>query len=73
MNVVAFEKERLCVPEALPSPADTVIVDVSQLFYHIVLPHAGNHSDLATSIQVRLKKYSTEIENIFVFDKYKGN
>ena len=64
--------KRLGVPKALPSPADTVIVDVSQLFYHIVWPHGGKHSDLITSIQVRLKKYSTETEKIVVFDKYNG-
>ena len=28
--------KRLGVPETLPTPADIVTVDVSQLFYHIV-------------------------------------
>lgn len=42
--------KRLGVAETLPAPADIVIVDVSQLFYHIVWPHGGSLSDLIASI-----------------------
>ena len=33
------------------------LVDVSQLFYHIVWPHGGSPSDLIASIQGRLGHY----------------
>ncbi len=36
----------LGVLEVLPTPADIVIVDVSQLFYHIVCPPGSGPSDL---------------------------
>ncbi len=43
--------KRLGVLETLSTTADTIIVDVSQLFYHIVWPHGGSPSDLILSIQ----------------------
>ena len=43
--------KHLGVPEALPTAPDAVIVDVSQLFYHIVWPHGGIPSDLIASIK----------------------
>ena len=39
----------LSVIEVLPPIADIVIVDVSQLFYHIVWPIGGSSSDLIAS------------------------
>ncbi len=62
--------KRLGVLEVLPTPADIVIVDVSQLFYHIVWPHGGSPADLITSIQGRLGHYPDGTEKIIVFDKY---
>ena len=63
--------KRLGVLEILPVPADIVIVDVSQLFYHIVWPHGGSPSDLIASIQGRLSHYPDGTEKVVVFDKYK--
>ena len=38
--------KRLGVPETLLTTPDNVILDVSQLFYHIVWPHGGSPSEL---------------------------
>lgn len=54
----------------MPTAADSVIVDVSQLFYHMVWPHGGSPSDLIASIQGNLNRYPDGIEKIVVFDKY---
>ncbi len=58
------------VLEVLPTPADIFIVDVSQLFYHIVWPHSCSPADLIASIQGHLGHYTDGIEKIIVFDKY---
>ena len=63
--------KRLGVPEILPEAANTVIVNVSQLFYHIVWPHGGTPSNLIVSIQSRLSYYTDGAKKIIVFDKYK--
>ena len=63
--------KRLGVLQILPVPADIVIVDVSQLFYHIVWPHGGSPSDLIASIQGRLSHYPDGTEKVVVFNKYK--
>ena len=63
--------KRLGVLEILPVLADIVIVDVSQLIYHIVWPHGGSPSDLIASIQGRLGHYPDGTEKVVVFDKYK--
>ncbi len=60
----------LAVLKVLPTPADIVIVDVSQLFYHIVWPHSGSHTDLIASTQRHLGHYEDGTEKIIVFDKY---
>ena len=62
---------RLGVLEILPVPADIAIVDVSQLFYHIVWPHGGSPSDLIASIQGRLSHYPDGTEKVIVFYKCK--
>ena len=64
--------KRLGVLETIPTDTDALIVDVSQLFYHIVWPHGGYPSDLIASIQTRLSRYPTNAEEILVFDKYQG-
>ena len=43
--------KRLGVLETLPIAPEILIVDVSQLFYHMVWPHGGNPSNLIASIQ----------------------
>ena len=62
--------KHLSVLEILPSAPDIVIVDVSQLFYCIVWPHHGSVSDLMSSIQGCLVRYTDGAEKIIVFDKY---
>ena len=41
----------LGVLEVSPTAPDTIVVDVSQLFYLTVWPHGGNLSHLIASIQ----------------------
>ncbi len=60
----------LGVLEVLPTPADIVVVDVSQLFYHIVWSHSGSPADLIASIQGHLGHYTEGTEKIIVFYKY---
>ena len=62
--------KRLGVVEISPKSADTVIVDVSQLFYHTLWPHGGSPSDVIASIQGRLSHYPDVTKKIVVFDKY---
>ena len=62
--------KRLGVPETLPTTPDTIILDVSQLFYHIVWPHGGSPSHLISSIKARTSQYSDDDDKIVVFDKY---
>ena len=62
--------KHLGVLETLPIAPEILIVDVSQLFYHMVWPHGGSPSDLIASIQSHLKRYSNDIDKIIVFDKY---
>lgn len=62
--------KRLGVLETLPIAADIVIIDVSQLFYHIVWPHGGSPSDLIASIRGRLSRYPNGTDKVIVFDKY---
>ena len=62
--------KRLGVLEISPTAPDIVIVDVSQLFYHIVWPYGGNPSDLIASIRVRLSRYPDGAEKVILFDKY---
>ena len=62
--------KRLGVVDIYPKSADTLIVDVSQLFYHMVWPHGGSPSDLIASIEERLNNYRDASKKIVVFDKY---
>ncbi len=57
--------KRLGVLKVLLTPADIVIVDVSQLFYNI-----GMATDLIASTQGCLGHYKDSTEEIIVFDKY---
>ena len=63
--------KRLGVVDISPRAASTVIVDVSQLFYHMVWPNGGSPADLISSIQARLDRYADSVEKILVLDKYK--
>ena len=64
--------KHLGAPETHPSTPETIIVDVSQLFYHIAWPQGGVPSDLISSIKARLSRYSDDADKIIVFDKYLG-
>ena len=52
-----------------PAP-DGVLVDASQLLYHVVWPVAGTASDLALSFGVRLSSYRPESKQLVLFDRY---
>ena len=45
-----------------PAP-DVVLVDASQLLYHVVWPVAGTAGDLALSLGVRLSSYRPEAKH----------
>ena len=62
----------LGVLDVLPTTPETVVVDVSQLFYHTVWPHGGNLSDLIACIQSKISHYPDATEKIIVYDKYNG-
>ena len=62
--------KRLGVIDISAKYADTIIVDVSQLFYHIRWPYGGSPSDLIASIEERLSIYYPDANKIVVFDKY---
>ena len=62
--------KRVGVVDISPKSADTIIVNVSQLFYHITWPHGGSPSDLVASIEERLCYYLNATKKIVVFDKY---
>ena len=64
--------KRLGILETRPTAPDAVIIDVSQLFYHIVWPHGGVPADLIASIKGRLSRYPNDSDKIVVFDKYQG-
>ncbi len=49
--------KRLGILDVSPTAPDTVVVDVSQLFYHTGWPHGGNVPDLIASIQGRINRY----------------
>ena len=52
-----------------PAP-DVVLVDASQLLYHVVWPVAGTSGDLALSFGVRLSSYRSEAKKLVLFDRY---
>ena len=64
--------KRLGVLEMTPDIQDMVIVDVSQLCYHIVRPFGGKLSDLVESIKERLNQYPNESRKIIVFGIYEN-
>jgi len=63
---------RLGVTEISSKSAETLVVDVSQLLYHIVWPHDGTPSDLIASMQDRLDDYPERTKKVLVIDKYQG-
>ena len=52
-----------------PAP-DVVLVDASQLLYHVVWPVAGTAGDLASSFGARLSRYPPEAQKLVLFDRY---
>ena len=61
--------KRLGVIDISAKSADTIIVDVSQLFNHISWPYGGSPSDLIVSIEERLSNYPDANKSV-VLDKY---
>ena len=49
---------------------DAVMIDVSQLFFHIVWPCGGSITDLVGSISEHAAQYPKEAEKILVLDKH---
>ena len=60
----------LGVPVNSAPAHDVVLVDASQLLYHVVWPVAGIAGDLASSIGVRLSRYPPEAKKLVLFDRY---
>ena len=54
----------LGVPVNSPPAPDMVLVDASQLLFHVVWPVAGTAGDLASSFGVRLSRYHPEAQNL---------
>ena len=59
--------QQLGIPVCNPQPPDVVIVDASQLIYHVVWPSSGTVADLAASMGHRLSCYNTQ--TFVIFDK----
>ena len=62
---------RLGVTISNPPSPDTLLVDASQLLYHIVWPSSGTVGDLADGMRSRLIKYNG-VETYVIFDRYDG-
>jgi hypothetical protein len=54
-----------------PPPANTLLVDASQLLYHIVWPSMGTVADLAEGMKSRLINYRGT-ETYVIFDRHDG-
>jgi hypothetical protein len=55
-----------------PAP-DVVLVDASQLLYHVVWPVAGTAGDLVVSFGDRLSSYPPAAQKLVLFDRYHEN
>ena len=64
--------KRLGVVDISPKSADTIIVDVSQLFYRNICPHGGSPSELVPSTEERLSQYPEATKKSAVFDTYQS-
>ena len=62
---------RLGVTISNPPSPDTLLVDASQLLYHIVWPSSGTVGDIADGMRSRLIKYNG-VETYVIFDRYDG-
>ena len=49
---------------------DVLLVDASQLLYHIVWPSSGTVADIAKGMKTRLERYNAE--TYVIFDRYDG-
>ena len=59
---------RLGILDPNPPVSDVVLIDASQLIYHVVWPSSGTVADLAAGMGNRLKCYNTE--TFVIFDRY---
>ena len=62
--------ERLGFPTNSASAPDVVLVDASQLWYHVFWAVARTAGDLASSFGVRLSRYPTAAQTLVLFDPY---
>ena len=62
---------RLYVTVSNPPSPDKLLMDASQLLYHIVWPSSGTMGDLAEGMCSRLIKYNG-VETYIIFDLYDG-
>ncbi|CAL8391490.1 unnamed protein product [Arctogadus glacialis] len=62
--------KRLGVPDENAPLPNVVLVDGSQLLYHIVWPVAGTIKDIASSINTRLSTAAGVNETLVIFDRY---
>lgn len=60
--------QRLGVLVSNPHPPEVVLVDASQLVYHVVWPSFGTVTDLAASMGHRLNRY--DAKTFVIFDRY---
>ena len=60
--------QRLGILVPNPHPPDVVLVDASQLIYHVVWPSSGTVADHAASMGRRLDRYITQ--TFVIFDRY---
>ena len=62
--------KKLSVGCTVVDQPDAVMIDVSQLFYHIVWPCGGSISHLVSSITEQAAQYPKNAEKILVLDKH---
>ena len=60
----------LGVPVNSAHAPDVVLVDASQLLYHVVWPVSGTAGDLASRFGVRLSRYPPQAQKLVLFDRY---
>ena len=65
-----FQYELSHVLASLIDEFDVVLVDASQLLYHVVWPVAGTAGDPDSSFGVRMSRYTTEAQQLVLFDCY---
>ena len=60
----------LSVSVTTPSAPEVVLIDGSQLLYHVVWPVSGTTKDLVATFGTRLGHYFPSSKKIVLFDRY---